>query len=240
MTMIVLSQAYYIGSFAILIICILCLVIMSPSPNSFFDLKEVYPSLFYIIHNNTTYMPLITEIVNVAGIDRIDIEPQNTCIQTTKSDECEIYWMPYMNFTYVRGCVSILPLYFNNEYYTHNINKFDKLMTLLYLLPKVINVFFWRLGAKAALLEHAPYTTDNKPNIYEHNILGCRNILRYTLAINVLSCTEEDCSLWVDGHLRTLIYDKYVVWNPNKSFSLHNDGSTDGDTLFLNIDFERE
>jgi hypothetical protein len=153
-------------------------------------------------------------------------------------------WIDYSNeqYSYIRGKVQILPLYYNNQYH-NNSAYFPKLMQLLYSQPNILNVFFWKLSPGSGLLQHLPRKADGTPNIHEKNILDIEtgkasapSILRYTLAINVLSCMEEECSLWVNGQLKKLTFDKAVLWDPYHEFSLHNDTATDGDILFLNID----
>lgn len=253
MSLVELSTACYIGVFVILIISIICLVIISPTQTSFYDLKYIYPTLYYILHTTnmeSVYKKIINEIVNETKIIRTDIDSNQLVDIFSQSEPIDsininqsnkLEWLSYSadKYEYVRGNVSILPLFYNGKYYSNNINRFNLLMSILYIMPNIINVFFWRLPPKSGLLEHTPKTSKGIPNIDEANILDIENIYRYTLAINVLSCSEEDCSIWVNGHIRTLLYDKYIVWTPNKPFSIHNDSATEGDTLFLNIDFTK-
>lgn len=236
-----LSTPFYIGAFIILIIIIVILLVLSPTQNSFFDLKDQCPILYYNLHENKyVYKNIIEEIVGNTGVSRIDMNVPNL--------DNEMDWIDYPNdkYPYIRGKVQILPLYYNNQY-SNNSVYFPKLMQLLYTQPNILNVFFWKLSPRSALLQHQPRTADGAPNIHENNILdielgklGAPHILRYTLAINVLSCMEEECSLWVNGQLKKLTFDKAVLWDPYQEFSLHNETATDGDILFLNIDIGKE
>ena len=232
-----LSTPFYIGAFIILIIIIAILLVLSPTQNSFFDLKEKFPILYYNLHENKyVYNTIIEEIVGNTRVSRIDMDIPNL--------NNEMIWIDYSNekYNYIRGKVQILPLYYNNKYYANH-KYFPKLMNLLYAQSNILNVFFWKLSPESGLLPHQPITDDGSANIHEHNILeieeskrGFPNILRYTLAINALSCMEEECSLWVNGQLKKLTFDKAVLWDPSQEFSLHNETATDGDILFLNID----
>ena len=266
-----LSTPFYIGAFVVLLILIFVLLVISPTQNSFFELKEIYPILYYNLHENKyAYNIIIKEIVDATGITRIDmdeilavIDPladnSNLAASTTESPELKstkvqlleddqpvkiespkLEWISYSSdkYDYIRGKVDILPLYYNNRIYD-NAKYFSHLMRFLKVQPNVINIYFWRLAAESALLQHTPKCPDGKTNIHEESILD-KNILRYTLAVNVLSCAEEDCSIWVGGHLKKLVFDKYVLWDPSKEFSLHNDSATEGDVLFLNIDILRD
>lgn len=223
-----LSTPYYIGAFVILFIIILALILLSPTQNSFFDLQERYPILYYNLHKNDhVYKQVIKEIIAKTGINRVDME-------STGASESKLEWIDYPAFDYVRGKVQILPLYYNGQTY-NNCGHFPLLMQLLQIQSKILNVFFWKFSPNSALLQHAPKLTDGKQNIHEANIID-KPVLRYTLAVNVLSCAEEECSLWVGGQLKKLTFDKYLLWDPNKEFSLHNETDTDGDVIFLNID----
>jgi hypothetical protein len=229
-----LSTSFYIGAFVILVVIIMILLIISPTQNSFFDLKEKYPILYYNLHHNSyVYNNIIKEIVSNTGVKRADMEE-------LKYTNAPIQWLDYSveQYTYIRGDVQILPLYYNNQYY-ENYKCFPLLMQLLQVQPNILNVFFWKLSDLSGLLQHTPKKQDGTPNIHETNILDIHKkngILRYTLAINVLSCAEDECSLWVNGQLKKLVFDRYLLWNPLLEFSLHNESATDGDILFLNID----
>jgi hypothetical protein len=241
-----LSTPYYIGAFVVLFIVILILLVISPTQNSFFELKEVYPSLYYNLHENPPiYDQLIQEILKVTGISRIDIEQQEGDVvvakEPTKAENATIQtptleWLEYSpeTYDYIRGKVHILPLYYNDKLYDNHLS-FPTLMRFMRIVPGIFNIYFWKLGPESALLQHPPKRANGTPNIHEDSVLD-KKIYRYTLAINVLSCVEEECSIWVGGHLKKLIFDKYVLWDPSKEFSLHNDSATDGDVLFLNID----
>jgi hypothetical protein len=226
-----LSTPFYIGAFVLLVIIIIILLIISPTQKSFFDLQEYYPILYYNLHKNEyLYKEIINEIVNNTGIKRVDIENPLT------NDKLE--WIDYSpkKYSYIRGKVEILPIYYQGKFYD-NYKYFPKLMNLMQIQPNILNIYFWKLSSESALLQHFPKLTNGNSNIHESNILDLP-ILRYTLAINVLTCMEEECSLWVSGHLKKLVFDKYLLWDPNKEFSLHNDSDTDGDVLFLNIDLK--
>lgn len=252
-----LSTPYYIGAFVILFIIILVLLVISPTQNSFFELKEVYPHLYYNLHENKpVYDAIITEILRATEINRIDMDRPESPTPNTESDtqstkpslqedhkdtlaENKLIWLNYSpeKYSYIRGKVDILPLVYNGKEY-NNIAAFPILMQIMQLQPNILNIYFWRLGAESALLQHPPKLIDGCANIHESSILD-KKVLRYTLAINVLSCIEEECSLWVGGQLKKLVFDTYVLWDPSKEFSLHNDSATEGDVLFLNIDILR-
>jgi hypothetical protein len=227
------TTSYYIGLFIVSVIAIIVLLVLSPTQNSFFDLKEKYPILYYNLHENKyVYDNVISEIIMNTGISRIDYP----IVENTNLNQIE--WIDYSinEYPYIRGNVQILPLFYNNVFY-NNCAYFPVLMQLLQIQPDIVNVFLWKLSSDSALLQHPQKKTDGNSNIHETNILD-KNILRYTLAVNILSCMEEECSIWVDGQLRKLTFDKFVLWDPSKEFSLHNDTATDGDTIFLNIDIK--
>ena len=228
-----LSTPFYIGAFVLLVIIIIVLLIISPTQKCFFELEKFYPIIYYNLHKNEyNYKQIMDEIINITGIKRVDIDNN---IESNKKLE----WINYSKekYPYIRGDVKILPLYYQGKYY-QNYKFFPKLMNILENQSSILNVYFWKLSAESALLQHHPKTNDGKINIHEENIIDLP-ILRYTLAINVLSCMEEECSLWVEGQLKKLVFDKYLLWDPNKEFSLHNDSDTDGDVLFLNIDLKK-
>ena len=234
-----LSTPYYIGAFVVLFIVILVLLVISPTQNSFFELKDIYPSLYYNLHENPPiYEQLLQEIIKVTGVSRIDMEPQEAAATAAAVAEqvASLEWLEYSpkTYDYIRGKVDILPLYYNYKLYDNHLH-FPTLMRFMRIVPGIFNIYFWRLGPESALLQHPPKRANGTPNIHEESVLD-KKIYRYTLAINVLSCVEEECSIWVGGHLKKLIFDKYVLWDPSKEFSLHNDSATDGDVLFLNID----
>ena len=240
------SFSYYFGIFVILCIIILTLLIVSPTQNCFFDLKEKYPSLYLDLHeNNQIYNQLIIEIVSAVGISRLDLN-----IDYSPDNFNKFSWLDAKNIissanlspsksptchNYIKGEIQILPLYYANKYYS-NIMYFPQLMNILYRHNNILNVFFWKMGPGSAFLQHGAQTATGAPNINETNIIG-QNVLRYTLAINPLTIMEEECSIWVSGKIKKLIFDKYILWDANKEFSLHNDTNTDGEILFLNIDF---
>ena len=234
-----LSTPYYIGAFVVLFIVILVLLVISPTQNSFFELKDIYPSLYYNLHENPPiYEQLLQEIIKVTGVSRIDMEPQEAAATAAAVAEqvASLEWLEYSpkTYDYIRGKVDILPLYYNYKLYDNHLH-FPTLMRFMRIVPGIFNIYFWRLGPESALLQHPPKRANGTPNIHEESVLD-KKIYRYTLAINVMSCVEEECSIWVGGHLKKLIFDKYVLWDPSKEFSLHNDSATDGDVLFLNID----
>lgn len=235
------STSFYIGAFVILVIIILALLVLSPTQNSFFDLKATYPILYYNLHDNQyLYDNMIKEIVLATNIIRVDTPPDTAPTESSHDTSAtNLEWISYAadKFPYVRGKVEILPLIYNNKQYDNTIH-FPLLMQFIKIQPNILNIYFWKFGAESALLQHYPTNEKGASNIHEENILD-KKVLRYTLAINVLSCAEEDCSIWVNGHLKKLVYDKYVLWDPSKEFSLHNDSATDGDVLFLNIDLLR-
>jgi hypothetical protein len=228
-----LSTSFYIGVFVLLIIIIIILLIISPTQCCFFELEKYYPIIYYNLHKNEyIYKQVINEIINTTGVKRIDIDNH---IEPNKNLE----WLDYSKkkYSYIRGNIKILPLYYKDNYYD-NYKYFPILMNILENQPNILNVYFWKLSPDSALLQHSTKTNNGNINIDESNIIDLP-ILRYTLAINVLSCMEEECSLWVDGQLKQLVFDKYLLWDPNKEFSLHNDSDTDGDILFLNIDLKK-
>jgi hypothetical protein len=224
-------NAYYIGILVILIVVIITLLIISPTQSSFYEFEKLYPILYNNIHKNEDrYRNIIQEIINVTKIHHIDYTP-------TINNNINLEWINYSakDYDYVRGKVEILPMYYNNKYYD-NYKYFPLLLQALLQQPNILNVFFWKFSHTSGLLQHNT-KKNNEVNIHDYNIINLP-ILRYTLAINVLSCVEEECSLWVDGQLKKLVFNEFLLWNPNKEFSLHNDSSTDDDVLFLNIDLD--
>lgn len=252
-----LSTPYYVGAFVVLFIVILVLLVISPTQNSFFELKELYPHIYYNLHENKpVYDKIIEEVLAATSINRIDMEPPPDDLKTNPNEvdiasntrtnakspdvpSKNLVWLNYSpeKYSYIRGKVDILPLIYNGKQY-ENTAAFPTLMQFMQFQPNILNIYFWRLGAESALLQHPPKLVDGCANIHESSILD-KKILRYTLAINVLSCVEEECSLWVGGQLKKLVFDTYVLWDPSKEFSLHNDSATEGDVLFLNIDIMR-
>lgn len=227
------TTSYYFGIFIVLCIIVLALVVMSPTQNSFFDLKLKFPKLYKDLHSDTdVYKLLIEEILKTTGVSRIDFGNEINIGHT------DLIWLDAKkslwgstDLDYVKGNIMILPLFYSDTYYT-NINHFPLLMNILYNHPNILNVFFWKLESDAAFTQHIP---DSPNNTNEKNILG-HKVLRYTLPINVLTINEEECSLWVNGQMKRMAFDNYVLWDPNKEFSLHNYSDTDSDILFLNID----
>lgn len=252
-----LSTPYYVGAFVVLFIVILLLLVISPTQNSFFELKELYPHIYYNLHENKpVYDKIIEEVLAATLINRIDMEPPPNDLEANSNEagvasntrtnakspdapSKNLVWLNYSpeKYSYIRGKVDILPLIYNGKQY-ENTAAFPTLMQFMQFQPNILNIYFWRLGAESALLQHPPKLVDGCANIHESSILD-KKILRYTLAINVLSCVEEECSLWVGGQLKKLVFDTYVLWDPSKEFSLHNDSATEGDVLFLNIDIMR-
>ena len=240
-----LSTPYYIGAFVVLFIVILVLLVISPTQNSFFELKDIYPSLYYNLHENPLiYEQLLQEIIKVTGVSRIDMEPQEASataetaataaatatVETAAAaaagtsspaeQVASLEWLEYSpkTYDYIRGKVDILPLYYNYKLYDNHLH-FPTLMRFMRIVPGIFNIYFWRLGPESALLQHPPKRANGTPNIHEESVHD-KKIYRYTLAINVLSCVEEECSIWVGGHLKKLIFDKYVLWDPSKELSL--------------------
>jgi len=222
------SFSYYLAIFIILFILIFALLVVSPAQDCFFDFKEKYPYLYEDIHGDKQiYRQLINEIVSVTGISRID-EP-NIPIKSRFSERTSLIWLNANESDireYVRGNIQILPLFYDGKYYS-NISYFPQLMNILYKYNNILNVFFWKMPINSAFLQHV-----------STSIISGHKVLRYTLAINPLTVMEEECSLWVNGKIKRLAFDDYVLWNINKEFSLHNNTNTDDDILFLNIDLE--
>lgn len=228
------STTYYISFFVIIFIVIFGLLIFAPSQNIFFNLKEECPYLYYILHQNKSkYDRIIKEIIKATNLKRPDIEEEFT--------NYKLEWIDYPNYNYVKKNIQILPLFYQNKYY-NNINYFPELMTTITELCSsinVLNVFFWKFSSGAAFCEHNIIDENGNINTDEKNIIEhskSQKVLRYTLAINPLTVMEDECSLWVDGKIKKLAFDDYVLWDPTKKFSLHNDTYSDSDVLFLNID----
>lgn len=246
-----MEQFYvYFGYLIILIIIILFLLVMAPDQQEFFSLKQEYPALYYNIHENkNAYDAIIKELVYNTNIERIDIiERFSLAIHK------ELQWVPYSKKPYVKGDVSILPLFCNGIYYP-NLQYFPNLLCALNNIPGIINIFIWRFYPNSALLEQDPVADVGAGVISEDDVdarttMKCaqyliklpninKKSLRYTLSINALSWREEDCFIWVNGKIKMLCSDTAVLWDPLKPFSIHNNTDNDGPIIFLNIDMAR-
>lgn len=221
------SISFYIGCFIILCICIIVLLLISPKKNNFYDLKEQYPILYYNLHQNTTnYQSILNEILNGLKINRSDINQSEA--DKPKEDQSEadnvkdIDWVEHRTTEHCKNIVFSLPLFINGEL-KNNSTKFNKLVNLLNNQSDIKAIYFWKFPPKSAFKQHIESNTND--------------IMRYTLCINGMGFTEEQSSLWVNGEIKKLIYDDYVLWDPSKEFSLHNE--TDDDIIYLIVDIKR-
>ena len=203
-----LSFTFYLGAFIILCIIITILLLVSPHQNNFYNVKDKYPSLYYNLHKNER---VIEEILNTTNMTRPDIQFVPNKIQ--------LEWINYQN-NEIKGDVKVLPLFYNNKYY-ENIKYFPNLMNSI-RDQKILSLYFWKISPNSAILKQ----------LYDNS-----DALRYTVSINAMSCNEEECSLWVNGEIKKMDFDKYALWNPAREFSLHN--NTDNEILFLNIEIEK-
>lgn len=215
------SISFYIGCFIILCICIIVLLLISPVKKNFYDLKEQYPILYYNLHqNNKNYQSVLNEILNGLNIDRFDINRLNS--RKLLQDPNSKNWLEYPTTEHCQNMVYTFPLFINGEL-SEKSSEFKILINLLNNQPEIKSVYFWKFPPKSAFKQHIESNTNN--------------IMRYTLCINGMGCTEEHSSLWVNGDIKKLVYDDYVLWDPSKEFSLHNE--TDDDIIYLNVDVKK-
>lgn len=224
------SISFYIGCFIILCICIIVLLLISPVKKNFYDLKEQYPILYYNLHqNNKNYQSVLNEILNGLNIDRIDINrltsehlSQYPTSEHLSQNPTFEHWLEYPNSEHCQNMVYIFPLFINGEL-SKKSSEFKTLINLLNNQPEIKSVYFWKFPPKSAFKQHIESNTND--------------IMRYTLCINGMGCTEEHSSLWVNGDIKKLVYDDYVLWDPSKEFSLHNE--TEDDIIYLNVDVKK-
>ncbi len=219
----------YIAIFVVLIVGICMLIVISPMKESMFDLGKHQPVLYYNFHmNNHMYTDIVAEALTAIGYGRPDMQ--------LVPNPAPLEWIDYPQFEHIRGSVGILPLYYSGRSWD-NTQHFPKLMNMLQIVPGVINVFMWRFENASAILQHVP----SPQNTHEQNIFFMKlgtgeRILRYILALNSLSYSEHDCSLWVNGKIKKLSLDDYLLWDPLQPFSLHNDTNDENPIIFLVLD----
>lgn len=215
-----MSTAYYIGLFVVICIVVFALLIFAPSQNILLKLETQCPAMYWAIHTN--YKKIVEEIIASTGASRDDMDVQ--------ANGCNLDAI-LMDQPYIRGNVEIIPIYYNNKYSNHV--HFPTLLSTLHSIcghVNITNVFFWRIYTNSAIGEHTDHPDESST---------CSGkALRYTVAINSMALTEEECSLWVDGKIKKMDLDDSALWDPSNNYSLHNNTYSDNPILFLNIDFE--
>ncbi len=214
------STTYYIGLFVVMCMIVLGLLVFAPSQNILLNLETECPPMHWALRTN--YKKIIEEILNVTGATRDDMPDISHMDNSLK--------VISIKQPHICGTVDVIPIYYDNKYVN---NQFSILLSTLREICGFVNissVFLWRLYPKSSIGEHSG-KNDEQP-LVDHNTL------RYTIAVNPMAVTEEECSLWVDGKIKKMALDDSVLWDPNHNYSLHNDTYSDDFILFLNIDFE--